>query len=81
YIAQPPLYQIIKGKKSTYVLNEGKLDSTLTELGLEGSTLLVRDIENNRLGEEPAVLTEISGNDAARLVRNLTRLSELANIA
>ncbi len=81
YIAQPPLYQIIKGKKSTYVLNEGKLDSTLTTLGLEGSSLLVRDIENNRLGEEPAVLTEISGNDAARLVRNLTRLAELANIA
>ncbi len=81
YIAQPPLYQIIKGKKSTYVLNEGKLDSTLTELGLEGSSLLVRDIDNTRLGEEPAVLNEISGNDAARLVRNLTRLSELANIA
>jgi DNA gyrase subunit B len=41
----------------------------------------VRDIDNTRLGEEPAVLTEISGNDAVRLVRNLSRLSELANIA
>lgn len=81
YIAQPPLYQIIKGKKSQYVLNEGKLDSVLTDLGLDGSSLLVRDIDNNRLGEEPATLREITGNDAARLVRALSRLSELAKIA
>ncbi len=81
YIAQPPLYQIIKGKKSQYVLNEGKLDSTLTELGLDGSTLLVRDIENTRLGDQPETLTEISGNDAKRLVRALGRLGELAQVA
>ncbi|MDF1810104.1 MAG: DNA gyrase subunit B [Phycisphaerales bacterium] len=81
YIAQPPLYQIIKGKKSQYVLNEGKLDAVLTELGLEGSSLLVRDIENTRLGEVPETITEITGNDAKRLVRSLARLSELAEIA
>ncbi len=81
YIAQPPLYQITKGKKSQYVLNERKLDSVLTELGLEGSSLLVRDIENCRLGEEPATTTEISGPDAEKLVRLLTRLAELAEIA
>jgi DNA gyrase subunit B len=81
YIAQPPLYQIIKGKKSQYVLNEGKLDSVLTELGLDGSSLLVRDIENTRLGEVPQTITEIAGNDAKRLVRSLARLSELAEIA
>jgi DNA gyrase subunit B len=81
YIAQPPLYQIIKGKKSQYVLNEGKLDSVLTELGLDGSKLLVRDIENARPGEAPETITEIAGNDAKRLVRDLTRLSELAEIA
>ncbi len=81
YIAQPPLYQIIKGKKSQYVLNERRLDSVLTELGLDGSTLLVRDIEHARPGEEPAIVREISGNDASRLVRALTRLGELAEIA
>jgi len=81
YIAQPPLYQIIKGKKSQYVLNEGKLDSVLTELGLEGSSLLVRDIDNTRLGENPETITEITGNDAKRLVRSLARLSELSEIA
>jgi len=81
YIAQPPLYQIIKGKKSQYVLNEGKLDSVLTELGLEGSSLLVRDIDNTRLGDQPETLTEITGNDAARLVRALARLGELVQVA
>jgi DNA gyrase subunit B len=81
YIAQPPLYQIIKGKKSQYVLNERQLDKTLTELGLEGSSLLVRDIDNCRLGEEPATITEISGHDAEKLVRHLTRLGELVEIA
>ena len=81
YIAQPPLYQITKGKKSQYVLNEGKLDSVLTELGLDGSSLLVRDIDHADPGQEPEVLREITGNDAARLVRDLTRLGELAQIA
>jgi DNA gyrase subunit B len=81
YIAQPPLYQIIKGKKSQYVLNEGKLDSVLTELGLDGSSLLVRDIDNTRLGDQPETLTEITGNDAARLVRALARLGELVQVA
>ena len=81
YIAQPPLYQIIKGKKSQYVLNEKKLDAVLTELGLDGSSLIIRDIDNTRLGEEPAVLKEISGNDAAKAVRALTRLVELVQIA
>ena len=81
YIAQPPLYQIIKNKKSQYVLNERKLDSVLTELGLEGSSLLVRDINNCRLGEEPEAITEITGHDAEKLVRLLTRLSELVEIA
>tara|TARA_R110002072_G_scaffold150953_5_gene299877 strand:+ start:2187 stop:4862 length:2676 start_codon:yes stop_codon:yes gene_type:complete len=81
YIAQPPLYQIIKGKKSQYVLNEGKLDSVLTELGLDGSSLLIRDIDNTRLGDEPATLTEISGNDAMRAVRAITRLGDLVEVA
>ncbi len=81
YIAQPPLYQIIKGKKSQYVLNESKLDAVLTELGLEGSSLLVRDVTNTRIGDEPQTLTEISGNDAKRLVRAIARLGELVEVA
>ncbi|MBL4591058.1 MAG: DNA gyrase subunit B [Phycisphaerales bacterium] len=81
YIAQPPLYQITKNKKSQYVLNEKKLDSVLTELGLDGSSLIIRDIDNTRLGEEPKVLKEISGQDTTKAVRALARLVELVEIA
>lgn len=81
YIAQPPLYQIIKGKKSRYVINERKLADVLTELGLDGSTLVVRDIEQAEPGAEAPVVRRISGQDASRLVRHLTRLNELVEIA
>jgi DNA gyrase subunit B len=81
YIAQPPLYQITRGKKSRYVINERRLADTLTELGLEGSTLLVRDIENAEPGREAAVVRRIGGQDAAKVIRLLSRLAELAEIA
>ncbi len=81
YIAQPPLYQITKGKKSRYVINERRLAEVLTELGLDGSALVVRDIEHAEPGREPAVIRRITGTDAARVVRLLTRLAELAEIA
>src|SRR5205807_4846024 len=47
YIAQPPLYQVIKlGRKreSQYVLNERTLEDTLSTLGMERARLHVRDI-------------------------------------
>jgi DNA gyrase subunit B len=81
YIAQPPLYQIIKGKKSRYVVNERKLSDVLTELGLEGSALIVRDIDHAETGRDAKVITRITGIDAARAVRLLARLAELAEIA
>lgn len=81
YIAQPPLYQITRGKKSRYVINERKLSDVLTELGLDGSALLVRDIENAEPGRDAAVLRKITGPDALKVVRLLSRLAELAEIA
>lgn len=81
YIAQPPLYQITRGKKSQYVLNERTLDNALTDLGLDGSVLQVRDIEHAQAGIEPAVITSISGQDARRAVQQLTRLEDLVVIA
>ncbi len=45
YVAQPPLYQVIRKKKSEYVLNERAMRKTLTDLGLEGTQLIVRDDE------------------------------------
>src|SRR5690606_19381130 len=44
YVAQPPLYQVTRNRKSQYVLNESKMTDVLTELGLEGATLIIRDV-------------------------------------
>ncbi|MCC7388502.1 MAG: DNA gyrase subunit B [Phycisphaerales bacterium] len=81
YIAQPPLYQVMKGKKSRYVLNEKLLDDTLTELGLEGSSLVVRRVDGE--GDRVRAVEErrVEGQDAKRAVRQLRRLAELVEIA
>jgi DNA gyrase subunit B len=42
YIAQPPLYQLGRGKKAEYVLDDRVLNLKLTEWGLEGSRLEIR---------------------------------------
>ena len=41
YVAQPPLYQLKKGKRVQYVLNDRELDEQLARLGIEGTTLLI----------------------------------------
>ncbi len=42
FIAQPPLYQVKKGKHVEYVLDDRQLNQKLAELGLSGTELLVR---------------------------------------
>ncbi len=85
YIAQPPLYQVARGKKTQYVLNDAKLTDALTDLGLDGAALLVRDIsglsrERDVGGAEPPVVRTIEGDELRRLVKALRRLSELVEI-
>jgi DNA gyrase subunit B len=43
YVAQPPLYQVKKGKHIEYVLDDRILNRKLAEIGLQGTTLLVRE--------------------------------------
>ncbi|HVX84091.1 MAG TPA: DNA topoisomerase (ATP-hydrolyzing) subunit B [Phycisphaerae bacterium] len=43
YIAQPPLYKVTRKKQVDYVKNESVMRKTLTDLGLEGTSLVVRD--------------------------------------
>ena len=43
YIAQPPLYKITRKKQVDYVKNEAVMRKTLTDLGLDGTSLLIRD--------------------------------------
>lgn len=84
YIAQPPLYQITRNKKSQYVINERQMADVLVDLGLEGASLIVRDITGatNEAGEvtEAKILQNIEGEKLTKLVRVLRRLNELTEI-
>ena len=82
YIAQPPLYQVIKNRKSEYVLDERTLEERLIELGLDGATLVVRDLDRaDELTGETPEQRRIGGADLKRAVRVLRRLGELVEIA
>jgi len=43
YIAQPPLYKVTRKKQVEYVKNEGTMRKALTDLGLDGTSLVIRD--------------------------------------
>jgi DNA gyrase subunit B len=81
FIAQPPLYQLTKpgSKSGRYVLNEKVMGDTLTELGLEGATLVVRSTESP--AGEPIEEKRITGQDVRKVVRHLRRLADLVEIA
>ncbi|MEZ6234298.1 MAG: DNA gyrase subunit B [Phycisphaerales bacterium] len=87
FIAQPPLYQVTRGKRSQYVLNEKTMQDTLVDLGLDGSTLVVRDIEADgdgsagSNGAEAPIVRRLEGTEARRAVHLLRRLHELVEIA
>ena len=74
YVAQPPLYQVTRRRKSEYVLNERKMRQTLTELGLESTELSVRDPDT---GEE---IRRLGGEELRRVIELLTRLEELVRV-
>lgn len=67
YIAQPPLYQVIRGKKSEYVLNEKRMRMLLSTLGSGDATLIAFNddrteqvrLEYDKLSEAMEVLEHI----------------------
>src|ERR1700677_2493539 len=73
YVAQPPLYQVLRKKKSEYVLNERSMRKALTDLGLEGTQLIIRDDE----GKERS---RVSGEEMRRVVDLLSKLEEVVKI-
>jgi DNA gyrase subunit B len=74
YVAQPPLYEVIRRKKSEYVLNERTMRHTLTTLGSDGTTLVIRNEEGTQ------TLREITGEELTRVIEALNRLEELATV-
>ncbi len=65
YVAQPPLYQVKKGKHLEYVLDDRVLNQKLAELGLSGTSLLVRaEGKPDRVIEGAMLATLLSHLDA-----------------
>ena len=73
YVAQPPLYQVTRRKKSEYVLNERTMRNTLTTLGTDNTSLIVRDDENTEI-------SRVSGETLLKVVDTLNRLEELVKV-
>ena len=73
YVAQPPLYQVTRRKKSEYVLNERTMRQTLTSLGTDGTSLIVRDDDNLEIAR-------VSGDTLLKVVDVLNRLEELVKV-
>jgi DNA gyrase B subunit len=57
FIAQPPLYKVTRGKKETYLKDQGALDGYLLDLGVENVSLLSADEGQERI--EGAALKEL----------------------
>jgi len=70
YIAQPPLFQLKKGKRQEYVLNEGVLNRKLTEWGLEGTSLVIVGDRDRELG----------GGELAELYRDIEKVETQGRI-
>ena len=73
YIAQPPLYQVIRGKNSKYVLNDRQMNDTLAELALKTAVLVVRD-------EQGKTIRTLSGDVLTKALRLLHRLEDLCGV-
>jgi len=69
FIAQPPLYEVTRKKKSTYVLNERHFQRMLTDLALEDATLVVFDDQRQQAAS-------FSGEGLRPVVQRLQKLSD-----
>jgi DNA gyrase subunit B len=76
YIAQPPLYLVTRKKHKEYVLNERAMRKTLMTLGLDGTTLEIRDTS----GKKPNVIASITGAKLRDLVERLEQLADRVRI-
>ncbi|QDU32942.1 DNA gyrase subunit B [Poriferisphaera corsica] len=60
YIAQPPLYQVSRGKKSEYVLNEKRMHKVLGQLGTGESQLAIYSQDRSELKRiQPAEFKQV----------------------
>jgi len=85
FIAQPPLYQTVKGgrnKSISYVLNERALDDALTTIGIDDAALCVRDLSKiTERGGEAREVRRLEGTQLKRAIHMLRRMLEIVEIA
>src|SRR5688572_23816298 len=74
YVAQPPLYQVTRRKKAEYVLNERAMREIYVNLGLEGTSLVVRDPDTG------AEQRRMSGDELRTVIDLLSKLEEIVKI-
>ena len=74
FIAQPPLYQVLRGKNASYVLNDRRMTDALVDLALAHSVFAVR-------AEDGSVIHRVQGDEIRRMVRALERLDELVTVS
>ena len=74
FIAQPPLYQVTRRKKSEYVLNERRMREVLGRLGVDGTTLVVYN-------EDRSEQLRIAGDGLAQLLSILESVADLVQVA
>jgi DNA gyrase subunit B len=73
YIAQPPLYQVTRGKKSEYVLNEKRMREVLSKLGTQDAALVVFDSNHQPV-------KRLAGEELEAAFHLLEQLRELETI-
>jgi DNA gyrase subunit B len=73
YVAQPPLYQVTRKKKSEYVLNERRLRQIQTDMGLESTTLVIRD-------DEGKDVRRVGGDELRHVIELLGKLEEVIRV-
>ncbi|HUS91096.1 MAG TPA: DNA topoisomerase (ATP-hydrolyzing) subunit B [Phycisphaerae bacterium] len=76
FVAQPPLYLIARRRKKQYVLNDTEMRQTLTDLGLDGTTLEIRD----HSGRKPKPIAGFTGAKLRELVETLEELGDRVRI-
>lgn len=74
YIAQPPLYQVTRNKKSFYVNDENEMTSLLMDMVIHTAAFIVRDDKNKEA-------QRIAGKELEKVTKQLSRLSELIAIS
>ncbi len=74
FIAQPPLYQVVRGKQAEYVLNDREMGDALVEMALRTCSLVVR-------ADDGSVAHEVPADRVRTLIRILNRLEELVTVS